>query len=142
MTGPEAAEFAAHVDVVTPTQFPPVQDQLVAAGAQLAVSVIGMLVVPVVGPVTVHEGGVFTMHATVRAPATPPSEKSLQFGSVSVRVAAPAGAAAPNRAAAPIAASSVRKNDFVMGLAPGDLRAGRPSIRSKIHTIIAQRSFD
>jgi hypothetical protein len=54
-------------------QLPPVHTQLVAIGEQLAVNVMGLLIVPTAGPVTVQAGGFETMQVSVRAPAAPPS---------------------------------------------------------------------
>jgi hypothetical protein len=75
------------VDAVLLAQLPPVHTQLVAAGAQLAVSVIGEPVVPVAGPVTVHTGALDTMQVSVRFPGVPVSWKSLQLVSLRVMVA-------------------------------------------------------
>jgi hypothetical protein len=100
-----------------PAQLPPVHVQDVAAGEQAAVSVIGVLITPVAGPVTVQVGGPATTQVSVRAPGDPPYAKSLQFWSENVNVApicAEAGRPSPTATAQTMADSSVRNDDFVI----------------------------
>jgi hypothetical protein len=111
----EFGSTAEHDEVVTPAQLPPVHVQLVAAGLQLALRVIGVPFVPVEGPVTVHTGALDTMQVSVRFPGVPVSWKSLQLVSLRVMVAwanAPADMRAS--AAAVHASAAQRVNDRII----------------------------
>ena len=91
---------------------PPVHAQPVAAGLQLAVSVIGLPTVPVVGPVTLQTGGADTTQDRVCGPGGALSVKELQLLSVRVMVAC-ANAPAEVRASVAEAHANAaqRKND-------------------------------
>lgn len=65
-------------------QVPPVHAQLVAEGEQVAVSVIGLLSVPTLGPETVQVGGPDTTQVNTWLGGAE-SVNELQFGSVRVK---------------------------------------------------------
>jgi hypothetical protein len=67
------------VEVTLAAQLPPVHTQPVAAGEQLAVSVMGLLVCPTEGPVTVQLGAVETTQARDWFGGLPVSVKLSQF---------------------------------------------------------------
>ena len=59
-TCPTLPEFAAQLCVARPAQFPPVHVHALGEPvAHMAVRVIGILIVPVVGPEIVHPDGAF-----------------------------------------------------------------------------------
>jgi hypothetical protein len=99
-------------------QLPPVQAQLVAAGLQLAVSVVGEPSVAVVAPLTVQLGTLVTTQVNVCVPAL--NAKLSQFGSEKVRVAACEGddagtarKAKVNAAAAQVLAVARKSDRFI-----------------------------
>jgi hypothetical protein len=104
-----------------------VHAQLVAAGLQLALSVIALPNVPDAGPLTVHAGTAVTTQFRTLAPAGPVSVKSLQFGSLRVRVACANAPAEVKASAAVVHASAAQRiSDRFISDSQAKRRSGGP----------------
>ncbi|HEV2037226.1 MAG TPA: hypothetical protein VGQ96_01365, partial [Candidatus Eremiobacteraceae bacterium] len=122
-TCPTLAEFAAQLCVVWFAQFPPVHAHAFGEPvAQVAVRVIGMLIVPEVGPEIVHPEGAFdTMQLSVWFGAVPESAKLSQLLSLRVIFAAWTGDAANASTIAALASAALvlRIRERIMGTPEG-----------------------